>query len=187
MNTLIAEIKLLEALNFAADRHRFQRRKDEHATPYINHPIDVAHRLAAAGESDSVVLMGAILHDTIEDTETEHNELVAKFGQEVADVVLELTDDKNLSAMERKTRQFLLASTRSEKARKIKLADKTCNVYDILNHPPHLWSEPRKVEYIEWSKKVVDELRGTQPVLEHQFDELYRQAREQFRNYVFQH
>jgi len=185
MNTLIAEVKILEALDFAAGKHRFQRRKDEHATPYINHPINVAYTLASAGESDLPMLLAALLHDTIEDTDTSLQELIDKFGQEVADLVLELTDDKKLEADERKYRQVLLAKSKSEKARKIKLADKICNVEDILHHPPHLWSEERKVAYIEWAKEVVDQLRGTQPVLENKFDELYRQARELFRNYVF--
>lgn len=188
MNTLIAEVKLLEAINFSADKHRFQRRKDVNATPYINHPINVAYTLAAAGESDLSLLMGAILHDTIEDTDTKYEELVFKFGSEVADIVLELTDDKSLSKEERKSRQVLLASSKSEKARKVKLADKVCNVSDILKHPPHDWNERERVAYIEWSREVVDQMRGTQPILENLFDELYRKACESdfFKKYHFQ-
>jgi guanosine-3',5'-bis(diphosphate) 3'-pyrophosphohydrolase len=185
MNVLISEINLLEALDFAAKRHRFQRRKDQHATPYINHPIQVAKVLASAGESDVTLLMAAVLHDTIEDTNTGYDELKEKFGHEVADIVLELTDDKRLSKEERKARQVQHASTRSVKARMVKLADKICNVSDILHHPPHDWSEERKVSYFEWALEVVNMLRGTQPVLEKEFDELYLQAKERFRNHQF--
>lgn len=185
MNVLIAETKLLDALDFAAKRHRFQRRKDEHATPYINHPIQVAKVLAASGESDLTLLMAALLHDTIEDTNTTYDELKEKFGHEVADIVLELTDDKRLGKQERKLRQVQHAANRSTKARKIKLADKICNVSDILHHPPHDWSEERRANYFEWAREVVNMVRGTQPVLEREFDELYLQAKERFRNYHF--
>ncbi|MFM2136035.1 MAG: hypothetical protein RL021_1435 [Bacteroidota bacterium] len=178
MNTHIAEVRLLEAVGFAADKHRFQRRKDEHATPFINHPIKVACRLTAAGESDVILLMAALLHDTIEDTETTAEELAMKFGREVADLVLELTNDKHLSREEQRQQQLLRARHRSERARKIKLADKICNVYDILHHPPHGWSQAQKTEYILHAGQLVDLIRGTHPVLEHAFDELYRQATE---------
>ncbi len=185
MNTLVVEVKLLEAMEFSANRHRFQRRKDEHATPYINHPIQVAYTCAAAGESDLDLLMAALLHDTIEDTETTYEELCDRFGSLVADLVIELTDDKLLSAEERKIKQVASASQKSEKARKIKLADKICNVNDMLNHPPHEWSIQRRFEYIEWSKQVVDQMKGTQSVLENRFRELYRQALEKFPHHEF--
>lgn len=180
MNTHIAEVRLLEAVDFSADKHRFQRRKDEHATPFINHPIKVAYRLTAAGESDVTMLMAALLHDTIEDTETTAEELSMKFGQEVADIVLELTNEDHLSREEQQRQQLLRARDRSERARKIKLADKVCNVFDILHHPPQGWSKTQKMDYIRHAGQLVDLIRGTQPVLEQAFDELYRQASERF-------
>lgn len=178
MNTHIAEVRLLEAADFSADKHRFQRRKDEHATPFINHPIKVAFRLTVAGESDVTLLMAALLHDTIEDTETTYEELVMKFGREVADIVLELTDEQHLSRQERHQQQLLRAKDRSLRARKVKLADKVSNVFDILYHPPHGWSPSEKLDYILHAKQLVDLMRGAQPVLEKEFDELYRQALE---------
>lgn len=180
MNTHLAEVRLLKAADFAAMKHRFQRRKDEHATPYINHPIRVAFTLTTAGESDIMTLMAALLHDTIEDTETTYQELEEKFGKEVAEVVLELTDEQHLSRDEQRIRQIQHASGKSERARKVKLADKICNVFDILHHPPHGWSVQRKIEYVEFCREVVDMIRGTQPALEHEFDELYRHFRERF-------
>lgn len=181
MKKHIAELRILQAAEYAADKHRFQRRKDKAATPYINHPLSVAFRLAAAGESDAMVLMAALLHDTIEDTNTSYDDLKEKFGIEVADVVLELTDDKHLSKEERKRRQVDLAAGKSLAARKVKLADKICNVNDILHHPPDDWSVEEKVRYILWSKTVVDNMRGSQPVLEQEFDELFLQCRTEFK------
>jgi len=68
---LYPALEILRAVHFAADRHRDQRRKDVGGSPYINHPIEVAEILARIGGiSDLAVLQAAILHDTIEDTET---------------------------------------------------------------------------------------------------------------------
>ena len=83
-----------------------QRRKDKEASPYINHPIAVAHLLAdTGGVNDLVTLMAAVLHDTIEDTETTAEELEAQFGRTVRKVVEEVTDDKSLEKAVRKQRQ----------------------------------------------------------------------------------
>ena len=73
---------LLRALDFSAAKHRDQRRKDREASPYINHPIEVASVLAnVGGVGDITTLMAAILHDTIEDTDTSPEELEARFAQ----------------------------------------------------------------------------------------------------------
>ena len=101
MNDGLTGLKLLRAVRFAAEKHRDQRRKGEDASPYINHPISVAGILAESGVTDPIVLEAAILHDTIEDTETSPDELAEKFGQEVVDVVLEVTDDKSLPKQSR--------------------------------------------------------------------------------------
>src|SRR5262245_14017517 len=97
---------LLEALEFASIRHRDQRRKDREASPYINHPIAVARALWLAGVRDPTTLIAAILHDTIEDTRTTHDEIARQFGDAVAAVVSEVTDDKSLPKQERKQRQI---------------------------------------------------------------------------------
>src|SRR3954453_22443163 len=123
---------ILRALAFAAHKHRDQRRKDPEATPYINHPIAVAHLLAnEAFVDDEAVLTAAILHDTIEDTATTGDELRAIFGDEVAALVGDLTDDKSLSKEQRKQLQITHASHVSPRARLVKLADKTCNLRDL--------------------------------------------------------
>ncbi|MEM5339841.1 HD domain-containing protein [Paraburkholderia azotifigens] len=165
---------LIRATAFAADRHRNQRRKDAEASPYINHPIALADVLANEGDvADEAVLVAAILHDTIEDTETSMDELVAQFGREAAAIVAEVTDDKTLPKAERKRLQVEHASAISGKAQLVKLADKICNLRDIAACPPADWSVERKREYFDWAKAVVDGLRGVHPVLEAAFDRAY--------------
>jgi guanosine-3',5'-bis(diphosphate) 3'-pyrophosphohydrolase len=164
---------LLEAVAFAAEKHRHQRRKDAHASPYINHPIALASLLKREGVDDVAVLCAALLHDTIEDTQTTADELRVLFGEVVTSVVLEVSDDKNLVKAERKRRQVEHAHELSERARLVKLADKICNVYDIVAAPPAKWTLQRKREYVEWAKAVVDRVRGTHAGLEAIFDDVY--------------
>lgn len=167
--------KILAAIAFAADKHRNQRRKDVAASPYINHPIALANVLAnEAGIDDERVLIAAILHDTVEDTETTAQELVRHFGQEIADIVLEVTDEKSLLKAERKQRQIDHAPTISRRAKLVKLADKICNLRDIACSPPAGWSLRRKQEYFDWAKAVIDGLRGVHPSLEFIFDTAYK-------------
>jgi guanosine-3',5'-bis(diphosphate) 3'-pyrophosphohydrolase len=170
--------KLLAAIAFAADKHRNQRRKDHEASPYINHPIALANVLAnEAGVEDERVLLAAVLHDTIEDTETTEQELVRLFGKEVADIVMEVTDDKALPKAERKRLQIEHAAHISRRAKLVKVADKICNLRDIAKSPPVGWSVARKQEYFDWAKAVVDQVRGVHPGLEHVVDEAYEAGR----------
>lgn len=167
-----------KAAAFAADKHRNQRRKDADASPYINHPIALANVLAnEGGVDDVVVLCAALLHDTIEDTQTSVEELQAVFGLKVASVVVEVTDDKSLEKSVRKQRQVDHAPYISVEAKLVKLADKISNLRDILASAPADWSIERKQTYFEWAGRVVAGLRGVHPGLESVFDDLYaRQA-----------
>jgi guanosine-3',5'-bis(diphosphate) 3'-pyrophosphohydrolase len=166
---------LLIALQFAAEKHRNQRRKDVEATPYINHPIAVASVLAQeAGVEDAVTLQAAILHDTLEDTDTSYEELVARFGVEVADVVAEVTDNKSIEDKGvRKGLQLETAPRKSARAAMVKLADKTCNLRDLVSAPPAEWDGGRKLEYFEWARKVVDRLPAVNVRLMELFDAAY--------------
>jgi len=164
---------VLKAAAFAAEKHRNQRRKDEEASPYINHPIQVAHILVQADVEDPEVLAAALLHDSIEDTNTSFEELEIVFGYEIANIVAECTDDKKLSKLERKQAQIDHAAKISRKARLVKLADKIANVNDMNDAPPAGWSLERKREYFDWAREVVDRMRGTNAVLEARFDGEY--------------
>ena len=168
--------RLLDAIAFAAQKHRDQRRKDAEASPYINHPIALAALLAQTGEVDDlVVLQAAILHDTIEDTDTTYEELVERFGVEVADVVMEVTDDKSLVKAARKQMQIDHAPHKSKEAALVKLADKTSNLRDVASSPPTGWSLERRREYFDWAKQVVDGLPKVNAAMEQAFDEAWRQ------------
>lgn len=165
---------LIRAMAFAAHKHRNQRRKDVDASPYINHPIALANVLAnEANIVDPVVLAAALLHDTIEDTDTTHAELEAEFGQGIAAVVAEVTDDKSLPKVERKRIQVEHAAHISTPAKLVKLVDKICNLRDVANSPPADWSLERKREYFDWARTVVDRMRSTHEALEDLFDSSY--------------
>ena len=163
----------VKAVAFAADKHRTQRRKDADASPYINHPIALANVLAnEGGVTDVVVLSAAVLHDTIEDTNTTAEELTAIFGAKITATVLDVTDDKSLDKHVRKQRQIEHAPHISKEAKLVKLADKICNLRDILASPPADWSPDRKQGYFDWAAKVVAGVRGVHPELEAVFDGL---------------
>jgi GTP diphosphokinase / guanosine-3',5'-bis(diphosphate) 3'-diphosphatase len=167
---------VLAASAFAAHKHRDQRRKGAEASPYINHPIAVANVLAnEAHITDPTVLAAALLHDTIEDTDTTADELAGEFGSEIAAIVLEVTDDESLPKQERKRLQIAHAATLSEKAKLVKLADKISNLRDMNHSPPVDWSARRKAEYFAWAKQVVDPMRGISPRLEALFDAAFSQ------------
>ena len=167
MNTLI------QALNFAAEKHKNQRRKDVEASPYINHPIALANVLAnEGGIANSEVLCAAVLHDTLEDTETTETELRDHFGDTITTIVLEVTDDKKLPKAQRKQLQIDHAPHISQGAKLVKLADKICNLRDMLSAPPKDWPVERKQAYFQWAEDVVAGLRGTNTKLEKIFDRL---------------
>lgn len=152
---------LLKALAFAAHKHRDQRRKDADASPYINHPIALADVLVnEGGVTDFEVLCAALLHDTVEDTATTHEELVDAFGERIARIVAEVTDDKTLPKAERKRLQIEHAPRISRAAQLVKLADKLVNLRDVAERPPAKWDLARRREYFDWARQVVDGLRG---------------------------
>jgi len=163
---------IIKAVNFAAQKHCDQRRKGAAASPYINHPIAVADLLSdVGGVTDPVVLMGALLHDTIEDTETRPQELEQHFGAAVRALVEEVTDDKSLPKAERKQKQIEHTLHLSRNAKLIKLGDKISNVLDVTHNPGTDWSIARRLEYLDWAERVIAGCRGTNAALERRFDE----------------
>lgn len=167
--------KILKAVKFAGEKHAFQRRKSHGAPTYLNHLFEVADFLIEVGgveEEDWVI--AALLHDTLEDTQTEPEEIEKLFGKEVLSLVQELTDDKNLPKEERKRLQVVHAPHKSKGAKQIKISDKISNVLSVIENPPVEWDLARRLDYILWSGKVVEGLRGHNPKLENLFDKLYR-------------
>jgi len=167
----------IDALAFAAHKHREQRRKNVAASPYINHPIALAHVLVReGGVNDTSVLCAAILHDTVEDTQTTFVELELRFGAEIAGIVKEVTDDTTLPKSRRKQMQVDHAPHLSHGAKLVKLADKISNLRDMADDPPANWPRERRIEYFEWAKRVIDGLRGTNPELEAVFDAVFKRG-----------
>lgn len=146
--------RLLKAITFATQKHKLQDRKSDGAS-YIIHPLDVMNRLIQAGVVDEDVLIAAVLHDTVEDTDTTFDEIEELFGVEVKMLVKEVTDDKSLDKVTRKKLQIKHAKHASNGAKLIKLADKLSNLSDLDSNPPKGWSEEIIKGYYVWSYAVV--------------------------------
>ncbi|KAH8383467.1 hypothetical protein KR009_008855 [Drosophila setifemur] len=187
--------KFMECLQYAAFKHREQRRKDPLETPYVNHVINVSTILSVEGcITDEAVLMAALLHDVVEDTDATFADVEQLFGADVCGLVREVTDDKSLEKQERKRLQIVNAGKSSCRAKLIKLADKLDNLRDLQINTPRGWTEvgliipeetnlkanpftlkERREQYFVWAKQVVDNLRGTNANLELKLDEIFRQ------------
>jgi (p)ppGpp synthase/HD superfamily hydrolase len=165
--------RLAKAYLFAAQKHRKQRRKDSEGTPYINHPIDVANILAEAGVTDTDTLIAGILHDTVEDTGTSAREIAYTFGENVAKVVLECSDDKSLSKIERKKLQIEHAKHISDSAKVVKLADKFSNCNDLMVNRPSNWSDREIKGYAYWAYAVCRQLGGANEKLDIKINEMF--------------
>jgi (p)ppGpp synthase/HD superfamily hydrolase len=149
-----------------------QRRKGEAAEPVVNHLAEVADLVARGTDGADVdVVVAAVLHDTVEDTDTTFEEIAGRFGARVAGLVAEVTDDKTLPLAERKRLQVENAAHASRGAKVIKIADKTSNLRAMAESPPRDWSEARRADYLDWSRRVVANCRGANRWLEDRFDE----------------
>jgi len=170
-------ISVLQAADAAARWHVHQRRKGADQEPYVNHLLEVASLVAEATDgSDPAVVIAALLHDAVEDVGVTAETIAGRFGKQVADIVMEVTDDKSLPKAERKRLQVENARKKSREAKLIKLADKTSNVRAVADSPSPDWSVERRQDYIQWAKNVVEGLRGTNAWLEQQFDEAAERA-----------
>jgi (p)ppGpp synthase/HD superfamily hydrolase len=163
---------LLDSISFAADKHKLQRRKGTLKIPYINHPVKVCRFISACGEVNMDLLVAAVLHDVVEDTDTSEKEISDKYGNKVASIVMEVTDNMALPKKKRKELQITKASQLSREAKIIKIADKASNIEDILIYPL-LWTKSRKLEYIEWSYMVFQGCKGQNNLLDEKFLEVY--------------
>ena len=154
----MSDVRLvMTAAAFAARMHSGQFRKGANADPYINHPIEVARLLAEVGGIEDVrILAAALLHDTLEDTEATFEELGAKFGEAVAGLVQEVTDDTSLPREDRNAHQIASAPKKSPGAALVKVTDQCANVYDILHNPPDGWDAGRKQAYIAKARSVIE-------------------------------
>jgi (p)ppGpp synthase/HD superfamily hydrolase len=167
-------VQLARAYDFAARKHISQRRKGEAAEPYINHLTEVGALVAEATDGDVNVVTAAILHDTVEDTDTSLPELEEAFGPAVAALVAEVTDDKSLPKQTRKDLQVEHAARASRGAQIIKLADRVSNLRSLAASPPAGWPAERIADYVTWAGRVVSGCRGADDGLTARFDEAAR-------------
>jgi (p)ppGpp synthase/HD superfamily hydrolase len=165
------EILILKAANVAADWHSRQRRKGSSAEPYVNHLLEVAALVAEADPGNTDLVIAALLHDSIEDVKKNRADIAPIFGEHVAALVLEVTDDKALPKPERKRLQVETAAQKSRSAKLLKLADKTSNLRSVAISPPAHWSDERRREYVAWAERVAVGVRGVSAWLDQQFDE----------------
>lgn len=173
---------VLQAANFAAGRHAHQRRKGANSEPYVNHLLEVAGLLTTAiGDSDPHLIMAGLLHDTVEDTGLTRAELAAVFGEDVASLVMEVTDDKSLPKATRKALQIENAPHKTVRAKRLKLADKISNLRSMIASPPSDWDLERRQQYVEWAKRVVDACGpDVDPFLQAEFAKTYNLFEAQF-------
>ena len=167
---------ILDAAVFAASIHRGQYRKGDTSAPYLEHCLEVAYLLSnLGGIDDETTIVAALLHDTLEEDASKADDIRSRFGDEILEIVKELTDDPALAEAERRKAQVDHAPHLSQRAKAIKLADKISNIRDVIEHRPEGWSDERLAEYIEWGRDVVEGLRGANDKLEERFDELVLQ------------
>ena len=167
-----------EAADLAARRHNGMARKGRGNEPYINHLAEVANLLAIVTDgADAELVAAGWLHDTIEDTETTREELAQKFGERVADIVAEVTDDMSLPKAERRQKQIVDAPHKSPSAKLIKIADKISNIRARIMPQANQAERDDLIDYLAWAEKVVDGCRGVNAMLDRMFDETVRAAR----------
>ncbi len=164
----VSDVLLLaRAFAFAAEHHAGQSRKGEAAEPYVNHVADVACRVAeATGGADARLVAAALLHDTVEDTRATEEDIRVSFGDDVADLVMEVTDDQSLPDDARRQAQVDHAPHMTDRAKRLKLADKASNLTEIAESPPRDWSAERKRDYAGWAERVLAGLRGVDAGME---------------------
>jgi len=134
-------------------KHARHQRKGAAAEPYLNHLIEVAQLVSnALSEPDANLIAAALLHDTLEDADATNEELIARFGYDVADLLAEVT-----------------------RARILKLADKISNMRAILFSPPSNWDFQQKKEYFTSAKRVVDGFNEPNPGLLAEFQKTFRE------------
>ena len=168
MNGLVT---VLRAADAAARWHVNQRRKGAAQEPYITHLLEVAMLVAeATGGADPNLIVAALLHDTIEDQGVTRDEIATQFNDDVADLVGAVTDDKKLPKAERKQLQIEHARNLTPSAKILKLADKISNLRSLATSPPADWPMQRRTDYVTWTTKVVQGLRGASNLLEQEFD-----------------
>jgi (p)ppGpp synthase/HD superfamily hydrolase len=161
--------RISEAAVFAAHAHRNQIR-EEIGDAYLVHLSEVAALCASIKPLDPVLVAAAWLHDTLEYTETDAATLRRIFGQATADLVQDVSDPPRLKSKARRQRQVDHTAKAGVPTKRLKLADRTSNVEEVLNAPADRLRIKSGARYLKWSRRVVEVCRGVAPELEARFD-----------------
>lgn len=165
--------RIIDAVVFASNKHQLQIRRSVEKTPYIIHPIAIAHSLIVIGHvRDADILIAAVLHGTVEDTKTTFEEIQGQFGDRVTGIVREVTDDKSLPQEERRRLQVKKAPNCSGAAAQVLLVDKLYNLEDVMRNPPPEWNKERRDAYFRWAQDVIDNLPWVNAPLKEAIDDL---------------
>ena len=163
--------KILQAVKSAALWHGGQKRKGEKAEPYLFHLLQVAELVSEVTDGEDMIC-AALLHDAIEDQKVPADLIAKMFGAGVAELVVQVTDDKSKSQAFNKEHQVSTAAALPDRAKLLKLADKTANLVSLDESPPVGWPKERVLEYVAWSKRVIEAMGRDQlnPELLAKFD-----------------
>jgi guanosine-3',5'-bis(diphosphate) 3'-pyrophosphohydrolase len=176
---MLAAVRLVsEAAELAAHRHAGMARKGRGNEPYFNHLAEVANLLAFATDgADAELVATGWLHDTIEDADITREELAKKFGERVAALVVEVTDNMSLPKDQRRQKQIEDAPHKSPAAKLIKIADKISNIRARIVREPSKEERDDLADYVAWAEKVVAGCRGINAALDAKFDETIKAAK----------
>ena len=170
-----------EAAEFAAHRHTGMARKGRGNEPYVNHLAEVANLLATAMDGrDAELIAAGWLHDTIEDAVATQEELAQKFGERVASLVSEVTDDMRLPKSTRRQLQIVDSPGKSPSAKLIKIADKISNIRARIHADSNPAQRNDLAAYAIWAEDVVAGCRGVNSKLDTRFDEAVSAAKNVF-------
>lgn len=125
-------IDLTKAREFAMRKHLCQLRKDC-KTPYFTHLEQVVQRLERLGITNPDILCAGWLHDTIEDTSTDYDDIYEKFGKKVVEIVVSVTKDTMLPKEKREEKYRLQLKNALLEAKVVKLGDIVANIADLEN------------------------------------------------------
>lgn len=176
--------RFLRAMLFATSHHRLQRRKSSESPAYIEHPVRVATVLQECGVDDEDIIIAALLHDTVEDTDATLEDIQEQFGHNVADIVQGCTDDKSLPKAQRKLLQIEKVRDGPAGVKLVKLSDKLDNCQEIWSAPPVGWSRERAMGYALWSSVVCEQARGLNVELDRRLDALFASIRENYAEHI---
>ncbi|WP_293291816.1 HD domain-containing protein [Oricola sp.] len=156
-------------MQFAARAHDGVMREDR-GDAYFNHLAEVAAMCAELEPFDAVLVAACYLHDTVEDTSVTEADIRAQFGDDIADLVMDVTDPAGLKGKARRERQVAHTAGSGPRVKRLKLADKTSNVEELIGLPDGRFDAKGNAKYLKWARRVVDTCRGLEPTLEARFD-----------------